>query len=189
MRKATEYRSGYAKSQVGVGFIEVLVSLLLLSVAVLGYIGLQTRTIAATNDGLTKSNIITIVRDLADRIRYNPTAIAAYGTNLETFSTSFASSGSATKPTTDCNSATCTAAEQAEHDAYDAASRAYASGFDIRMVICPGTAGNGVMETQCLIGSWGDTTATIGAAAATDCIDTTTGSYFRQAQCLIMEVQ
>lgn len=186
---ATPSKLGLARTQAGVGLIEVLVSLLLLAVAVLGYIGLQTRTVAATSDGLTKSNMITIMRDLADRVRYNPTAIAAYQSNLDTYSGSYKSSGTATKPSKDCDKAVCSAAEQAAFDAFDAATRGYQSGFDIRMAICPGTAGNGIMETRCLLGSWGDTTATIGAAATTDCIDTATGNYFRQSQCLIMEVQ
>ena len=177
------------RTQAGVGLIEVLVSLLLLAVAVLGYIGLQTRTVAATSDGLVKSNMITIMRDLADRIRYNPTAIAAYRTDLNTYSEDYKTSGAATAPETNCDAATCSAAQQAAFDTYEAVTRSYSSGFSIRMEVCPGTTGNGVMETQCLLGAWGDTTATIGTTAATDCIDQTTGNYYRRAQCLIMEVQ
>lgn len=59
-------------SQSGVGLIEVLVAVLLLSVAVLGFSALQMRAISATDESLVRTKSLTLVRNLAEVMRAYP---------------------------------------------------------------------------------------------------------------------
>lgn len=59
-------------SQRGVGLIEVLVAVLLLSVAVLGFSALQMRAISATDESLVRTKSLTLVRNLAEVMRAYP---------------------------------------------------------------------------------------------------------------------
>lgn len=61
-------------SQNGVGLIEVLVAILLLSVAVLGFSALQVRAVSATDESLVRTRSLTIVRNLAEVMRAYPEA-------------------------------------------------------------------------------------------------------------------
>lgn len=58
--------------QLGVGLIEVLVAVLLLSVAVLGFSALQMRAISATDESLVRTKSLTLVRNLAEVMRAYP---------------------------------------------------------------------------------------------------------------------
>ncbi|MEC5210028.1 type IV pilus assembly protein PilV [Psychrobacter sp. PL15] len=61
-------------SQRGVGLVEVLVAVLLLSVAVLGFSALQMRAITATDESLVRTRSLTLVRNLAEVMRAYPEA-------------------------------------------------------------------------------------------------------------------
>ena len=179
--------------QRGVGLIEVMVSLLLLAVAVLGYVALQSKALSATDESITKTNIITLVRDVADRVRYNPSVMDDYQSSLAEYGKKFENSGTTAAPTPDCLTAVCNAKQQAAKDSFIAAQKAYRSGYQLAMVVCPAAA-SGIMQTRCLIGSWGSTLPTIGSDTdpsdgSMDCIDGTAGDYHRGSECLIMEVQ
>ena len=71
--------------QRGVGLVEVLVAVLLLSVAVLGFSALQMRAISATDESLVRTKSLTIVRNLAEVMRAYPEAyvIAGSGTTFK----------------------------------------------------------------------------------------------------------
>ncbi len=60
--------------QQGVGLVEVLVAILLLSVAVLGFSALQMRAISATDESLVRTKSLTLVRNLAEVMRAYPDA-------------------------------------------------------------------------------------------------------------------
>ncbi|MGP9703320.1 type IV pilus modification protein PilV [Psychrobacter sp. AOP31-E1-50] len=60
--------------QRGVGLVEVLVAVLLLSIAVLGFSALQMRAITATDESLVRTKSLTIVRNLAEVMRAYPEA-------------------------------------------------------------------------------------------------------------------
>lgn len=60
--------------QRGVGLVEVLVSVLLLSVAVLGFSALQVRAVGATDESLVRTKSLTVVRNLAEVMRAYPEA-------------------------------------------------------------------------------------------------------------------
>lgn len=82
--------------QVGVSLVEVLVALLLLSVAVLGFSALQVRAISATDESLVRTKSLTIVRNLAELMRSYP---EAYVTGSGTAFNSAASDASGAVPT------------------------------------------------------------------------------------------
>lgn len=83
-------------SQQGVGLIEVLVAVLLLSVAVLGFSALQMRAITATDESLVRTKSMTIVRSLSEVMRAYP---EAYVTGSGTAFTSAASNDRDAVPT------------------------------------------------------------------------------------------
>ena len=75
--------------QTGVGLVEVLVAVLLLSVAVLGFSALQVRAVSATDESLVRTKSLTIVRNLAEVMRTYPNAYvtgsgASFTTELPT---------------------------------------------------------------------------------------------------------
>lgn len=63
-----------SNAQRGVGLVEVLVAVLLLSVAVLGFSALQVRAISATDESLVRTKSLTLVRNLAEVMRAYPDA-------------------------------------------------------------------------------------------------------------------
>lgn len=60
--------------QKGVGLIEVMVAVLLLSIAVLGFSALQMRAISATDESLVRTKSLTLVRNLSEIMRAYPNA-------------------------------------------------------------------------------------------------------------------
>lgn len=59
-------------NQNGVGLIEVLVAVLLLSIAILGFSALQIRAVSATDESLVRTKSLTVVRNLAEVMRAYP---------------------------------------------------------------------------------------------------------------------
>ena len=59
-------------NQHGVGLIEVLVAVLLLSIAILGFSALQIRAVSATDESLVRTKSLTVVRNLAEVMRAYP---------------------------------------------------------------------------------------------------------------------
>jgi len=71
--------------QRGVGLVEVLVAVLLLSVAILGFSALQVRAISATDESLVRTKSLTLVRNLAEVMRAYPDAyVTGSGTSFTT---------------------------------------------------------------------------------------------------------
>lgn len=190
--------------QKGVGLIEVLVSLLLLAVSVLGFIALQTRSAEATSESLVRTTALGIVSDLRDKIRFNISALDDYETDINTWNDNSKSAG--TMPTfsgkecgLDKNEAVissesivtaklCTPGEQSAIDSYMAVKEAYDNGFQLGMADCPASVATGEINSKCLIVSWNKTNPKIGATADTDCMNSD-GDYHQKADCMIMEIQ
>ena len=71
--------------QSGVGLVEVLVAVLLLSIAVLGFSALQVRAVSATDESLVRTKSLSIVRNLAEVMRTYPDAyVTGSGTSFTT---------------------------------------------------------------------------------------------------------
>ena len=191
-------------TQTGVGLIEVMVALLLLTVAVLGYSALQGRAIKATNESFERSQSLIMMRNIAEKIHANPAAIGTYETEINDVS-------SITAPSELCGldgvavADFCTPEELATAESSNIKSELESYDFQIQMHPCPNTGGTGadaatnIMFSYCLISAWGDTTATIGSDDETDCLTATVaaaedvaaqagGNYHSAATCMMMEI-
>lgn len=167
------------KSQQGVGLVEVLVSLFILAIAVLGFSVLQVRALEASSEALERTNALMIARDLAERIRVNRTQLAVYKTQLNAKNTAGnqkckqPDSGN-TKITT---TTMCTTAEMVNQDVKEVLANASQYGFTTIIDNCQGGG------RQCVYVSWG--TTTISAGNLTQCVRN--GVYEPGARCLVME--
>lgn len=157
--------------QKGVGLSEVMVAMLLLGIAVVGFAALQVRAIGATNESGERTQAMAIATDLAERVRLNNTALAVYR--------------AAWNPTAAaanlCETAACNPAQMANYDIrqiVDLAATTLPNGR-VAIVTCPNRA-NG-----CIYVSWNNTTPTIGSGVS-DCSQNT-GFYVSNADCVIAE--
>lgn len=190
-------------SQSGVGLIEVMVALLLLAVAIIGYSALQGQAIKVTNESLERSQSLVIMRMIAEKIHANPSAIATYERSLNI-------TGTPTAPSKLCGlngvavTDLCQPAELAAAESFRIKSELQNYDFRIQMHPCPNTGGTGtkaaanIMYSYCLISAWGDTTPTIGTNENKDCLTSRVvdgdavkeagGSYHPKATCMMMEI-
>lgn len=101
-----------AGKQSGVGLIEVLITVLVLAVGLLGLVGMQLAAKRASFEATQRTVATSLVRDLIERMRSNPDQLNAYVV------TDLGDEGS--PPTAaDCASASCTPAQMATYDIYD----------------------------------------------------------------------
>ena len=181
-------------TQAGVGLIEVMVALLLLAVAVLGFSAMQMSAIKATDESLMRTRSLAIMRGGAETMRTNPSGIAAFKTAINGSSDSVTvdskvitkSSCVTSANTAPTAAASCTINQLATRDGLLLKSYASANDINIGMAPngCPGTSGN--QELQCFVASWGDTTVDLSDTAPKACAKAN-GSYKNGAECFIME--
>lgn len=176
--------------QKGLGLIEVLVALLLLAVAVLGFSAMQMRAIKATGETLVRSDALVIIRNVSEDMRLYPTIPqkTAYITALN--------SGNVTA-SKDCVTANCTETEQLQYNAAQVTKLAVDSNIQLGAAWCPKNSSDNANNTPptepsvnnlrrvCLITSWNDTKPQMGAddKACTDA----QGTYKAGATCFVME--
>ena len=163
-------------SQHGVGLIEVMVAVLLLSVAVLGFSALQLRAIKATEESLVRTQSLSVVRGLAENMRANPSQMQAYQDAIK-------------EPKTDakkCNTLDnkCTSAEIATKEANAAVKKLKEYDVRLNMIPCPGTSS--FSEVKCIVAAWGDTVAKMDASDDLACADAD-GIYKSGSNCVIVE--
>ncbi|MDR0237938.1 type IV pilus modification protein PilV [Acinetobacter sp.] len=153
--------------QKGVGLVEVMVALILLSIAVLGFVALQIRAVAATNEANMNVQAINIARDLAERMRMNRDGLTAFKDVVSA--------------PTKCANAFCSAHEMAQYDYAQVKARASRLGMGINILDCQGAT----LTRKCIYVAWEATTATDGTSR-TDCTNGT--AYIPNAKCIILEV-
>lgn len=161
------------KKQQGVGLIEVLVALLLLAVAVLGYVGLQYRSLDATVEGGSRVEAMGLARDLAERIRVNRNALNVYTSQLKT-------AAAQTQYKTDCEKTNCSETDMADFDVAQVVTKANVLGMSMNIMPCPKNENS----LNCIYVAWGDTSPTNGEGVG-DC--TQDNAYHRASTCIIME--
>ena len=154
------------KRQTGVGLVEVLVALVLLSIAVLGFVALQIRAITASNEATMNVQATNIARDLAERMRMNRDGLAGYVANTDT---------------TNCATTFCSPENMAKYDFRLVSSRATDLGMSMDVLNCQGST----LVRKCVYVAWEGTTATNGTGSS-DC--TNGAAYVPNAKCIIMEV-
>lgn len=153
--------------QKGVGLMEVLVALVLLSIAVLGFVALQVRAVAASNEASMNIQATNIARDLGERIRMNRSGAEGYE-DMES-------------PPTKCSNAFCTPNEMAQYDYAQVKTRATNLGMSMNILNCQGST----LVRKCIYIAWENTTATNGEGHP-NC--TNGAAYVANAKCIIMEV-
>ena len=174
------------KNQRGVGMVEVLVSLLILAIAVMGFVALQVRAIQASQDALTKTQAMHFMQSISESIRINRLAKSQYMTSLNRYALAD------TKPTSskDCAKTACSTAEFAGFEAIDIASQANAFGIQMGLATCPGisTATEDNLKRLCIFSVW-EGTKLSGSTDDLDfsrCMDDA-GHYVKSSNCLMME--
>ncbi|MBJ9901239.1 type IV pilus modification protein PilV [Acinetobacter bereziniae] len=155
------------KSQKGAGLVEVVVALILLSIAVLGFVALQVRAVAASNEASNHVQATNIAHDLAERMRMNREGLSEYK--------------DVTSPPTQCATTFCSVDAMAQYDYAQVKARANSMGMSINVLDCQGTT----LVRKCIYVAWERTTATDGTNP-TDCTNGT--AYIPNAKCIIMEV-
>ena len=104
----------YSKTQTGFSLIEILISLLILSIGMLGLGGLQLSSLKSANNAHFRTVASLAATDLIDRMRSNPTAVQ---NNL--YTATLGIEHCETSLTTVCEvGVECTAEELATYDLY-----------------------------------------------------------------------
>lgn len=164
------------KQQQGVGLLEVMVALMLLAVAVLGYSAMQLKATNVSLEADNQTRAVELAQDLHERMRINREGMKA----------AFDAVGDYTggTPPQDCRSNACLPAQMARFDFNAVQQQARAFNMDINIHQCPQQGGT-TERRHCIYVAWGDTTPTIGAAT-TDCTNPN-NVYHPNAQCVFME--
>ncbi|MGD9699650.1 MULTISPECIES: type IV pilus modification protein PilV [unclassified Acinetobacter] len=164
------------KNQKGIGMVEVLVSLILLAIGVLGYTALQLRAIEAGDEALVKSQAIMLLRGLTESIRANPQGQSSYPIAVRGYT-----SQNAPNAPKSCLNTTCTPTQMATYEAYLVARAANQIGVMITMDECPGVNS---IKRQCVFAAWENTLISSNNYSA--CMNSD-GVYVANARCVMME--
>lgn len=172
--------------QQGIGLIEVMVAVTLLSIAVLGYGALQLRAMNASQQAMQNIQAMNLARDLAERMRINRAGFGFYQTYAQQDSSnSFASSShkacaAAMDETMQQAGEFCSAQQMAQYDIQQVKQKAAALAMRVAILDCP----NIQLKRQCIYVAWGETEPNDGDKAK----DCTQGAAYRmRSNCIFME--
>lgn len=155
------------RRQEGVSMLEILIALLITTIGLLGFAGLQSRALMATEDTYQRTQATSIAQEMIERMRMNGItgetqsyafgAVAAY-TN--------AANWSGTIPTKSCYASSCSVDDMALYDIGEirrlvAAANNLPSGSAI-VATCKSSAS--ADDSICAYVAWGSTTASDCAA-------------------------
>lgn len=199
-------------SQQGIGLVEVMVALLLLAVAVLGFSAMQMSAVKATDESLLRTRALTVLRGGAEVMRLNPSpeAITGFQAGVNA-ATSSVSTGGTNITVNSCvtSNVSCSPVQLATRDGLVIRQHALDNNMNVSLVTCPqtGTTTTTTVATsttsatsvttigqnlKCFVASWGTTAAVLSDGAVTttgktmNCADSK-GVYNPGAQCFIME--
>lgn len=102
-----------ARNQKGLGLIEILLAVLLLGIGAVGLASMQIKAKRMTYEAVQRSVATSLARDIIERMRNNPGALASYVVS------NYGDNDNRTEPTPDCSSATCTTTQLAAHDLWE----------------------------------------------------------------------
>lgn len=102
------------RRQQGASLIEVIISVFIFAVGVLGFASLQSRSIQATFDNTQRDQVVWLSQSLIDRIRVNKPGATTYASELTDFDFADCST-----PATLCDTTTCSETEMATYDVWD----------------------------------------------------------------------
>lgn len=168
------------RQQAGVGLLEVLIALLLLAVAVLGFSAMQMRAVKATDETLFRSDALVAIRNISEDLRLYPTE-----SQREAYKKYISSLPSVEPKSCVGTTAACTEQEQMEFNAYQSLQLAKDNGITINAMDCPGINSASSLKKMCLIAAWGDTQATM-SDDDNSCTNAR-GVYSPGATCFVVE--
>ncbi|TKA93536.1 type IV pilus modification protein PilV [Halopseudomonas bauzanensis] len=162
----------FRRAERGISLLEVLISLLILSLGALGFAGLQLKGLKTTEDANYRAQATLIAQDAVERLLSNPGEISAY---LNGNGYTAVAPGSA--PPTTCMDSACSSSEMAAWDKSHLVWTA-ANSLPAGQIMITDCAFNGA---QCVIVSWnGMAPGTCSTASGiNNAIDST---------CLVLEV-
>ena len=118
----------------GFSLLEILISLVIMSVGMMGLAGLKLVAIKGTNEAHFRHEASLLMADLADRMRANEEAVDNGTYELST------AVDLSTAPSPDCSSKACTADELAKYDQYQIALKmSVAMPGSSLLITCPST--------------------------------------------------
>lgn len=166
------------KYQQGVGLIEILVSIVILSIGVFSMIMLTYRSLEATTETSQRINSVLIAREIAEKIRSNRDGFEFYKEYLAE------DNASQKEYSKNCygKGSQCSVKQIADFDVAQTYLRAEKYSVSMQMRGCEGNKNN----TQCLYLAWDNTNPTHGDAK-TDCT-VGTGGYNPASRCLVVEI-
>lgn len=165
----------YARQQ-GIGLIEVMVAVTLLSIAVLGYGALQLRAMHASLQAMQNIQAMNLARDLAERMRVNRAGFGFYQNAAQANKVCAA----AMDATANQAGEFCSAQDMAQYDMQQVKQKAQAMGMQLAILDCP----NIPLRRQCIYVAWGETNPSNGDKS-TDC--TQGSAYVMRSTCIFME--
>lgn len=158
--------------QRGSGMMEVMVSVLLLGIAVIGFAALQVRAVAVTGESSYRTQAMGIAQAFAEKVRANYAQLGTYS-NASNWTTG-------TVP--NCLTVACSSTDLATYDIQTtlADTAAMLPGGTIKAQPCNGST------AMCIYVAWNKTTA--GAGGTTDCVNSSGTYSSSSADCVMMEV-
>ena len=175
-----------ARSQNGVGLIEVMVAALILAISVLGLIAMQLKAVRISGDSQARVQATAIAQDLIERMTMNDRRMMQ---SADGYSTSLSSGGAVTAPSSlpqTCLTAACTPAQTVAFDVNQAAY--YASTLLPNGLLSGRVAASGSKNLQVFV-SWGGTKPVIGTGNEA-CMEANSGetlTYRPNANCVMLE--
>lgn len=167
------------KIQKGVGLVEVLVALLLLGIAVLGFVALQVKAVVASEEAAKNVQAINLARDLSERIRMNRNGLSGYKHEQ-------------TPPIACDDKVFCSPTQMAAFEYRQIENRAIEQGMEIQVHDCKGV--NTSFKRKCVYVSWAGTLPIDESEASSEVLAngvltcTNGTAYNSNAKCVIMEV-
>ena len=166
MSKSPIYRASIScmpKAQRGIGLLEVLVALIILALAILGYAAMQLRAVQTTGESIDRTQALSIMQAVGEKLRINENMASKYKEHFN---------NPRGKPTKMCGldgkqvNSLCTSTELVTAESYLLTQQ---------------------LSSQCIIASWADTEPTVGTDDNNACLNTN-GAYNKHASCMFMEI-
>ncbi|WP_180084573.1 type IV pilus modification protein PilV [Acinetobacter sp. YH12145] len=172
----------------GIGLVEVIVALLLLSIGVLGFSMLQIRAMEASLDASKRIQAMNLARDLSERMRANKQGLTKFTVGaddsekiVDAYTNALTGKYYITSYSPQCtNTSKCSSAEFAQEDVNQILFRANTLGMKVAVNDCPGDESS----RNCVFVAWGETNPVDGSAA-TSC--TQNGSFLSSSKCIVLE--
>ncbi|MGM8870202.1 type IV pilus modification protein PilV [Psychrobacter sp. 2Y5] len=180
--------------QRGIGLVEVMVALLLLAVAVLGFSAMQLSAVKATDESLMRTQSISAIKSLSESMRILPDSSLLYKKQVNDIYKSSSSSDNfvstyCTKANSyaasakNCNTDNCTAEEMVKYNVGAIIKSTCTKDIVLNIETCPNTSG--VNQRQCIVAGWNQTKPTM-IDSDFSCTNAS-GSYKPASSCFIME--